>query len=207
MGSEPLFPQWYPEVRHHCPHTPILLVGTKLDLRDDKDTIERLRDKKLAPITYPQGLAMAREIGEQAGARGWGYAWRRLPFLCSPNPPHPQLPPASPYLTICPPQNVTRFCQVPGVLSPDPERSEDSVRRGHPGCALPTSSEKARQEVHCVLEPCPAGLAAERWLKCALLLSCLMSLSLPWEVVWVGEAWGQGWGDGVLSPIPPFSGI
>lgn len=64
VRSEPLSPQWYPEVRHHCPHTPILLVGTKLDLRDDKDTIERLRDKKLAPITYPQGLAMAREIGE-----------------------------------------------------------------------------------------------------------------------------------------------
>lgn len=39
-------------------------MGTKLDLRDDKDTIERLRDKKLSPITYPQGLAMAREIGE-----------------------------------------------------------------------------------------------------------------------------------------------
>uniref|UniRef100_A0A8V1AMB7 small monomeric GTPase n=89 Tax=Aves TaxID=8782 RepID=A0A8V1AMB7_CHICK len=55
--------KWYPEVRHHCPNTPIILVGTKLDLRDDKDTIERLRDKKLAPITYPQGLAMAREIG------------------------------------------------------------------------------------------------------------------------------------------------
>ncbi|XP_015415348.1 PREDICTED: ras-related C3 botulinum toxin substrate 3 [Myotis davidii] len=70
LGEKPLWgrvrapsPQWYPEVRHHCPHTPILLVGTKLDLRDDKDTIERLRDKKLAPITYPQGLAMAREIG------------------------------------------------------------------------------------------------------------------------------------------------
>ena len=57
--------QWYPEVRHHCPNTPIILVGTKLDLRDDKDTIERLRDKKLSPITYPQGLAMAREIGEE----------------------------------------------------------------------------------------------------------------------------------------------
>lgn len=61
--------QWYPEVRHHCPNTPIILVGTKLDLRDDKDTIERLRDKKLAPITYPQGLAMAREIGE-SGEKG-----------------------------------------------------------------------------------------------------------------------------------------
>uniref|UniRef100_A0A8C3I2A5 Rho-related GTP-binding protein RhoG n=1 Tax=Chrysemys picta bellii TaxID=8478 RepID=A0A8C3I2A5_CHRPI len=54
---------WYPEVRHHCPNTPIILVGTKLDLRDDKDTIEKLKEKKLTPITYPQGLAMAKEIG------------------------------------------------------------------------------------------------------------------------------------------------
>lgn len=56
--------QWYPEVRHHCPNTPIILVGTKLDLRDDKDTIEKLKEKKLSPITYPQGLAMAKEIGK-----------------------------------------------------------------------------------------------------------------------------------------------
>lgn len=56
--------QWYPEVRHHCPNTPIILVGTKLDLRDDKDTIEKLKEKKLTPITYPQGLAMAKEIGK-----------------------------------------------------------------------------------------------------------------------------------------------
>ncbi len=46
--------QWYPEVRHHCPNTPIILVGTKLDLREDKDTLEKLKDKKLAPINYPQ---------------------------------------------------------------------------------------------------------------------------------------------------------
>ncbi|KAA8595344.1 hypothetical protein FQN60_012479, partial [Etheostoma spectabile] len=56
------YPQtWYPEVRHHCPSTPIILVGTKLDLRDEKDTIEKLKEKKLAPITYPQGLALAKE--------------------------------------------------------------------------------------------------------------------------------------------------
>ncbi|CAG7818576.1 unnamed protein product [Allacma fusca] len=55
--------KWYPEVRHHCPNTPIILVGTKLDLRDDKSTVEKLKDKKLAPITYPQGLSMAKEIG------------------------------------------------------------------------------------------------------------------------------------------------
>jgi len=46
--------QWFPEVSHHCPSTPIVLVGTKLDLREDKETIDRLRDKKLSPITYPQ---------------------------------------------------------------------------------------------------------------------------------------------------------
>lgn len=65
--------QWYPEVRHHCPNTPIILVGTKLDLRDDKDTIEKLKEKKLTPITYPQGLAMAKEIG--MAAMGLLWAW------------------------------------------------------------------------------------------------------------------------------------
>ena len=55
--------KWYPEVSHHCPSTPIILVGTKLDLRDDKDTLEKLRERKLSPITFPQGLAMMKEIG------------------------------------------------------------------------------------------------------------------------------------------------
>lgn len=57
-----LFLQWYPEVRHHCPATPIILVGTKLDLRDDKSTIEKLRDKKLSPITYPQVCTVILEL-------------------------------------------------------------------------------------------------------------------------------------------------
>jgi len=41
-------------VSHHCPNTPIILVGTKLDLRDDKETMEKLKEKRLAPISYPQ---------------------------------------------------------------------------------------------------------------------------------------------------------
>lgn len=112
--------QWYPEVRHHCPHTPILLVGTKLDLRDDKDTVERLRDKKLTPITYPQGLAMAREIGEG-------------PPACRPVPV-PALAHRAASLLPAP-----RLGQVPGVLSADAARPEDRVRRGHPGRALPAA--------------------------------------------------------------------
>ncbi|OQV20203.1 Ras-related protein Rac1 [Hypsibius exemplaris] len=55
--------KWFPEVSHHCPNTPIILVGTKLDLRDEKETIDRLREKKLSPISLPQGLAMVKEIG------------------------------------------------------------------------------------------------------------------------------------------------
>ncbi|XP_078489009.1 rac2 protein isoform X2 [Ciona intestinalis] len=55
--------KWYPEVAHHCPNTPILLVGTKLDLRDDADTVKKLAEKKLSPITTVQGLQMAKDLG------------------------------------------------------------------------------------------------------------------------------------------------
>ncbi|KAK2909416.1 hypothetical protein Q8A67_005253 [Cirrhinus molitorella] len=54
--------KWCPEVRHFCPDTPFILVGTKLDLRDDKDTTEELKKTKQTPISYRQGLAMAEEI-------------------------------------------------------------------------------------------------------------------------------------------------
>ncbi|XP_056311430.1 ras-related C3 botulinum toxin substrate 1-like [Danio aesculapii] len=38
--------KWLPEVRHYCPNTPIILVGTKLELRDDTEIIEKLKEKK-----------------------------------------------------------------------------------------------------------------------------------------------------------------
>ena len=58
-----MFLQWNPEVRHHVPNAPIILVGTKLDLRDDKKTIDKLKEKKLVPITTAAGLQMAKDIG------------------------------------------------------------------------------------------------------------------------------------------------
>ncbi|CAF4061867.1 unnamed protein product [Rotaria sp. Silwood2] len=58
-----LWDTWYPEVKHHCPHTPIILVGTKLDLRNDTSVIEKLRQQKLAPITSLQGEEMRKKIG------------------------------------------------------------------------------------------------------------------------------------------------
>jgi small GTP-binding protein len=54
--------KWYPEISHHAPSTSIVLVGTKLDLREDPATIEKLRDRRMAPIQYSQGVAMAKDI-------------------------------------------------------------------------------------------------------------------------------------------------
>mmetsp|Transcript_72707 Transcript_72707/g.151884 ORF Transcript_72707/g.151884 Transcript_72707/m.151884 type:complete len:194 (-) Transcript_72707:98-679(-) len=55
--------KWYPEIQHHAPGVPFILVGTKGDLRDDDDTISRLREKKLAPVDAPAGEALARSLG------------------------------------------------------------------------------------------------------------------------------------------------
>ena len=55
--------KWMPEIRLHMPNTKCILVGTKLDLRDDPKTVQKLVEKKSAPITYERGLAMQKEIG------------------------------------------------------------------------------------------------------------------------------------------------
>ena len=34
--------KWYNEIKFYCPETPVILVGTKVDLRDDLITLERL---------------------------------------------------------------------------------------------------------------------------------------------------------------------
>jgi Ras-related C3 botulinum toxin substrate 1 len=54
--------KWVPEIRHHCPTTPIVLVGTKIDLRDDPEAISRLRARNLEPLTYEHGLKLMREV-------------------------------------------------------------------------------------------------------------------------------------------------
>ena len=48
---------------HHCPNTPLVLVGTKTDLRDEKETIATLQDKRLSPISTVQGNKLRKDIG------------------------------------------------------------------------------------------------------------------------------------------------
>lgn len=54
--------QWFPEIEHHAPNVPIILVGTKLDLRDDRATTEALRSRKMEAVSYEQALAVAKDI-------------------------------------------------------------------------------------------------------------------------------------------------
>ena len=57
--------KWQPEIRHHCPETPIILVGTKLDIRDDSEQLEDMKERGLAPITHEQGEQLKRDIGAE----------------------------------------------------------------------------------------------------------------------------------------------
>lgn len=74
--------KWYPEIKHHCPDAPIILVGkssgfsayrmwiecvcsfagTKIDLRDDRETLSGLAEQGLTPLKREQGQKLANKI-------------------------------------------------------------------------------------------------------------------------------------------------
>lgn len=54
--------KWLPEVNHHCPNVPIILVGTKIDMRDDPAQIEKLKKQGLKPVTFEDGDAVRKQI-------------------------------------------------------------------------------------------------------------------------------------------------
>jgi hypothetical protein len=77
--------QWMPEIMHHCPGARVLLIGTQSDRRQDpvrglpammhgfawlltrcariQMVVEELRTKNQRPITYAQGLQLAKDTG------------------------------------------------------------------------------------------------------------------------------------------------
>jgi len=54
--------QWVPEITHHCPKTPFLLLGTMIDLRDDAAMIEKLSKVKQRPISREAAEKLAHEL-------------------------------------------------------------------------------------------------------------------------------------------------
>jgi cell division control protein 42 len=55
--------KWFPEVHHHCPGVPCLIVGTQVDLREDPQVMEKLQRQKQRPVAPEQGERLARELG------------------------------------------------------------------------------------------------------------------------------------------------
>lgn len=54
--------KWYKEVIHYCPEVPLILVGTKLDLRDDPNTLQKLQALGQQPISTQKGQELATKI-------------------------------------------------------------------------------------------------------------------------------------------------
>ena len=54
--------KWAPEIKHHCPKTPFLLVGTQIDLRDDAATLTKLAKNKQKPLSLEMGKRLAEEV-------------------------------------------------------------------------------------------------------------------------------------------------
>jgi len=55
--------RWTPELKHFCPKVPIVLVGNKLDLRNNPETLEALAKLKQQPVPRAAGQEMATRIG------------------------------------------------------------------------------------------------------------------------------------------------
>lgn len=59
---EAVIQKWVPEVIHHCPETPIILVGTKCDLKQDMETLKKLAANEQAPVTKAQAIELAKKL-------------------------------------------------------------------------------------------------------------------------------------------------
>ncbi|XP_069809191.1 rho-related GTP-binding protein RhoN [Dendropsophus ebraccatus] len=58
--------KWQGETQEFCPSAKIILVGCKLDMRTDLNTLRELSKQRLIPVTHEQGSTQARQIGAVA---------------------------------------------------------------------------------------------------------------------------------------------
>eukprot|EP01092_Planopodium_desertum_P002957 TRINITY_DN1502_c1_g2_i1.p1 TRINITY_DN1502_c1_g2~~TRINITY_DN1502_c1_g2_i1.p1 ORF type:complete len:205 (-),score=59.61 TRINITY_DN1502_c1_g2_i1:73-660(-) len=62
VSFENITAKWHKEVIHYCPNVPLILVGTKMDLREDPDTKEKLKGLGQDPISPAQGDSLAKKL-------------------------------------------------------------------------------------------------------------------------------------------------
>eukprot|EP01120_Amphizonella_sp_Union-15-10_P004030 TRINITY_DN1451_c0_g1_i1.p1 TRINITY_DN1451_c0_g1~~TRINITY_DN1451_c0_g1_i1.p1 ORF type:complete len:418 (+),score=89.71 TRINITY_DN1451_c0_g1_i1:24-1277(+) len=58
--------KWYPEILHHCPGVPLILVGTKADQRTDPTVLAELKASKKKPVSTKLAKKLAKELGATA---------------------------------------------------------------------------------------------------------------------------------------------
>ena len=54
--------KWHPEVLHYAPKVPIILVGTKLDTRNDPELVKKLSEQGMNVITTQKGEELKNRI-------------------------------------------------------------------------------------------------------------------------------------------------
>ena len=54
--------KWVPEIKHHCPNVPFLLVGTQVDLRYDRAVLDKLAKNKETPVSKESGEMLAKSL-------------------------------------------------------------------------------------------------------------------------------------------------
>lgn len=64
-SAENVIAKWGPELMHFTggdAEIPVMVVGTKMDLRDDEATIRNLAGKNQKPLQYADGLRIAKDL-------------------------------------------------------------------------------------------------------------------------------------------------
>lgn len=90
--------KWVPEISHHMPNTPFILVGSKTDLREDDEVVNMLHNRhERGAIEFLEGQQLAQRLGgsymEISSLRGEGVRelFQEFVRMCvSDNRPRPQ---------------------------------------------------------------------------------------------------------------------
>lgn len=77
VSLENIIVKWQPEIQHFASNVPFVLVGNKADLRQDADSVDKLRRYDEKPVSAEYATSVAKKLGavaymENSALRGEG---------------------------------------------------------------------------------------------------------------------------------------